>query len=84
MKDFREDFVSRLRGNIPTTTSDTPLERRLNGIREGLLAGDMEKGNAGAEILQTLIDFCYHADPREEVGSVRNYLDYRWEDIANR
>ena len=84
MEDFREDFVSRLRGNTPPTTSDTPFERRRNAIREGLLAGDEEEGNGGAEILQTLIDFCYHADAREEFGSVRTYLDYRWEDIANR
>ncbi|KAL9007938.1 MAG: hypothetical protein Q9173_006887 [Seirophora scorigena] len=64
--------------------SDTPLERRINDIRHGLLAGDKEEGNGGAEVLETLIKFLYHAaPPNEGFSSVRDYLDYRWEDIAN-
>ena len=83
--DYREEFVSRLRGEVPATTRDTPLERRLSAIRQGLLAGDAEQGNGGAEVLQTVIDFCFHPDPpREEFGSVRDYLDYRWGDAAIR
>lgn len=57
----------------------------MDAIRQGLLAGDEEEGNGGAEVLQTLINFCHHAVPsRKEFSSVRDYLDYRWEDIANR
>lgn len=57
----------------------------MDAIRQGLLAGDEEEGNGGAEVLQTLTDFCHHAEPPpEDFTSVRGYLDYRWEDIANR
>lgn len=77
--------MSRLRGEVPATTKETPLERGLDAIRHGLLAGDAEQGNGGAEVLQTVIDFCFHPDPpREEFGSVREYLDYRWGDAAIR
>lgn len=85
MENLREYLVSRFRGSVPSSTTDTPLERRLTAIRQGLLVGDEEEGNGGAEILQTLIDFCNHAEPpRGDFSSVRDYLDYRWEDIANR
>ena len=54
-------------------------------MRQGLLAGDEEGGNGGAAILETLVDFCLHADPPgEEFGSVRDFLDYRWGDAAVR
>ena len=57
----------------------------MDAIRLGLLDGDGEGGNGGAEVLETLIDFCCHAEPpREEFSSVRAYLDYRWDDVANR
>ncbi|KAL8644291.1 MAG: hypothetical protein Q9210_007325 [Variospora velana] len=80
----RQDFVSRLRGSIPPSAADTPLARRISDIRTCLLACDDEEGNGGAEVLETLIRFCYHAEPpRERFSSVRDYLDYRWEDIAN-
>ena len=77
--------MSQLRGEIPTTTRDTPLERRLSAIRQDLLTADEEGGNGGAEVLQTFIDFCFHPDPpHEEFGSVRAYLDYQWADAAVR
>lgn len=61
---------------------DTPLERRMNAIRDGFLGIDEER-YGGAEVLHALIEFCNHRHP-EELGSTRAYLDYRWEDIANR
>ncbi|KAL8729125.1 MAG: hypothetical protein Q9166_004956 [cf. Caloplaca sp. 2 TL-2023] len=82
---LRKDFVTRLEGTVSSSTTDTPLERRIDAIRQGLLAGDKEEGNGGAEVLRTLINFCHHPDPPcEGFSSVRDYLDYRWEDIANR
>ncbi|KAL8968795.1 MAG: hypothetical protein Q9197_004685 [Variospora fuerteventurae] len=63
---------------------DTPLERRISDIRTRLLACDDEEGNGGADVLETLISFWCHAEPsREGFSSVRDYLDYRREDIAN-
>ena len=57
----------------------------MSAIRQGFLDGDAEGGNGGAEVLQTLINFCNHSHPPpENFSSVRDYLDYRWEDIANR
>ena len=85
MENLRDYFVSRFEGSVSNSDTDTPLGRRLTAIRQGLLTGDEEEGNGGAEVLQTLIDFCNHAEPpREDFRSVRDYLDYRWEDIANR
>ncbi|KAL9020014.1 MAG: hypothetical protein Q9185_002753 [Variospora sp. 1 TL-2023] len=81
---LREYFVSRLNGSIPPSAADTPLERRISDIRTRLLACDDEEGNGGADVLETLISFWCHAEPsREGFSSVRDYLDYRREDIAN-
>lgn len=56
----------------------------MHEIRQGFLDGDKEDGgNAGAEVLQELIDFCRHEHP-QEFSSIREYLDYRYDDIANR
>lgn len=82
MKALREDFVSRLEDRTSVCTTDTPLERRLNAIRDGFLGGDEEE-NGGAEVLHALIEFCHHPQP-EEFGSTRAYLDYRLEDVASR
>lgn len=67
------------------SATDTPLQREMSALRQGLLAGDEEKGNGGAETLETLIDFFYHPiPPREGYSSVREYLNYRGEDIGCR
>ncbi|KAF7915160.1 uncharacterized protein EAE98_011245 [Botrytis deweyae] len=80
----RDDFIGRIQGNVSKSIADTPLQRRMHEIRQGFLDGDEEDGgNAGAEVLQELIDFCRHEHP-EEFSSVREYLDYRYDDIANR
>ena len=85
IEDLREVFVSRLRGSIESSATDTPLEKEMSKLRQGLLAGDEEKGNGGAETLETLIDFFYHPiPPREGYGTVRDYLNYRLEDIGSR
>ncbi|KAL8937593.1 MAG: hypothetical protein Q9216_004351 [Gyalolechia sp. 2 TL-2023] len=71
-------------GTVPCTKMDTALGGRIDDIRRGLLGGDEEEGNGGAEVIENLIRFCYHVEPpREGFSSVREYLDYRWEDIAN-
>ncbi|KAL9034012.1 MAG: hypothetical protein Q9180_005642 [Flavoplaca navasiana] len=81
-------FVDRLRSAMPCTAEDSPLEQRIDAIRRGLLAGDGEEGNGGAEILETLINFCHRSDDpvpvRNQFGSIREYLDYRWTDVGNR
>jgi hypothetical protein len=51
-------------------------------IRQGFLEGDQEGGNGGAEVLQKLIDFCRHQQPKD-FTTIREYLDYRFDDIAN-
>ncbi|KAL8866201.1 MAG: hypothetical protein Q9198_008992 [Flavoplaca austrocitrina] len=72
---------------MPCTAEGTPLEQRIDAIRGGLLAGDEEEGNGGAEILETLINFCHRSDDPVPVcnqfGSIREYLDYRWTDVGN-
>lgn len=54
----------------------------MHDIRKGFLDGDEEEGNGGAEVLQKLIEFCRHKHPRD-FTSIREYLDYRFDDIAN-
>ncbi|KAL9052308.1 MAG: hypothetical protein Q9206_004361 [Seirophora lacunosa] len=81
---LRHDFESRLRGTIAPSEADTPLERRIHDIRHGFLASDEVEGNGGADVLETLIKFFYHAaPPHKGFSSVCDYLDYRWEDVAN-
>lgn len=81
---MRDDFIGRIQGNVSKSIADTPLQRRMHEIRQGFLDGDKEDGgNAGAEVLQELIEFCRHEHP-EKFSSVREYLDYRYDDIANR
>ena len=67
-----------------SSATDTPLEKQMSAIRQGLLAGDEENGNGGAEIIETLIDFFNHPNPpREGFSSVRDYLDYRLQDTGS-
>lgn len=55
----------------------------MHEIRQGFLEGDEEDGGTGgAEVPQKLIEFCWHEHP-EEFSSARQYLDYRFDDIAN-
>lgn len=54
----------------------------MHEIRQGFLDGDKEEGNGGIEVLQKLIEFCRHPHPANFV-SMREYLDYRFDDIAN-
>ncbi|KAL9029777.1 MAG: hypothetical protein Q9196_002019 [Gyalolechia fulgens] len=83
IEDFRHDFVALLQGKNPLSSLKTPLERRVNAMRQGFLSGDQEGGNGGAEVLETLSNFCHHSQPpRQGFCSVRDYLDYRYGDIA--
>jgi hypothetical protein len=79
---IRDDFVARIEGRTSNSIADTPLQKRIDEIREGFLRGDSEAGNGGAQVLETLVDFCKHSYPKDFSG-VREYLDYRFEDIAN-
>ncbi|KAL8978224.1 MAG: hypothetical protein Q9205_006148, partial [Flavoplaca limonia] len=79
-------FVDRLHNTMPCTAEDSPLEQRIDAIRGGLLGGDEEQGNGGAEILETLINFCHRPEPVSvcnQFASIREYLDYRWTDVGN-
>ncbi|KAI4200162.1 MAG: hypothetical protein LQ350_004123 [Teloschistes chrysophthalmus] len=80
---LRDLFVARLNGTLPATTAHTPLQAEMTQLREKLLRCDEEEGNGGREILQHLIEF-YHHSPPSAFTCVRDYLDYRYEDIANR
>lgn len=80
--DLREDFIARLEGRTSSSIADTPLQKRLNEMREGFLRRDEEAGNAGSQIMDTLRDFCKRSYP-ERFSDVREYLDYRFHDIAN-
>ena len=59
----------------------SPLQQRMREICQGFLDSDEEEGNGGREVLQNLIDFCHHP-PAAEYACVRDYLDYRFQDIA--
>lgn len=85
MEDTRNYLVSRLRGTVPSTATDTPLQQRMDAIRRGLLARDEEKGNGGTQFLELMNNFLHHAEPPcEGFRSVGEHLDYRMEDIGNR
>jgi hypothetical protein len=79
---IRDDFVARIEGRTSNSIADTPLQKRIDEIREGFLRGDSEAGDGGVQVLKTLADFCKHSYPKDFSG-VREYLDYRFEDIAN-
>ncbi|KAL8996243.1 MAG: hypothetical protein Q9169_004221 [Polycauliona sp. 2 TL-2023] len=85
MEETHEYFMTRLRTTIPCTSENTPLEQGIDAFRRDLLTCDNEEGggNGGAEIIETLINFCHHREP-PSFGSVREYLDYRWMDVGNR
>ena len=79
---IKDDFIARVEGRTSSSTADTPLQKRLTEIRDGFLQCDKTGGDAGAQSLQTLINFCRHSYPRD-FSSIQDYLDYRDEDIAN-
>ena len=53
----------------------------MNEIIQGFYTGDEEGESGGAEIIQTLIEFCNHTPPGN-FSSVRDYLDYRFGDVG--
>lgn len=82
IKYIQEDFVNRLQSDLPATISGTPLQKRISQIRLGLLQEDVRKGNGGTDVLHELIEFCRHAPPFANFANVREYLDYRYKDVA--
>ena len=74
--------MGRIQGRVPFAMSDTPLQNRVSEIRRGLLEQDAIAGNGGADIVAALLDFCRHSPPATDFASVREYLDYRYEDVA--
>lgn len=59
--------------------SDTPLQQRISEVRRGFLE---DARNGGAEVIDALIEFCRHSPPVTEFTRVREYLDYRYKDVA--
>lgn len=75
--------MAALSGKTSHFDVESPLQQHLLTIREGLLRGDEEEGNGGIEVLQETIEFCRHRPP-SDFKSVRQYLDYRYEDVGSR
>lgn len=82
LKELRASFVASLKGALPAAEMQSPLQQRMSEIRQGFLKSDEEEGNAGSEVLQQLIDFCYHP-PATDYTCVQDYLDYRFSDACH-
>lgn len=70
-----------LAGKPPVSGTDSPLETAMRDLREDFLRCDAERGNGGHDVLQYLIEFYEHPPP-PQFTSVRDYLDYRFEDVG--
>jgi hypothetical protein len=62
--------------------SETPLQKALTNLRLGLLEHDKIAGNGGVDVLSALTEFCKHPNPMFTFSSIREYLDYRYRDVA--
>lgn len=62
--------------------SDTPLQKRISEVHQGFLQEDAVIGNGGIDVINALIDFCQHPQPKTKFSGVREYLDYRYKDVA--
>jgi hypothetical protein len=82
IKQVQDDLVARLTGTVPDVMSDTPLQKALTEVRLGLLEQDKVAGNGGVDVLSTLTEFCKHPNPMYTFTSIREYLDYRYRDVA--
>ena len=60
----------------------TPLQQRIHDLYEGFRSQDEIAGNGGADVIKALDDFFRHEPPVAEFGSVEQYLDYRYDDVA--
>ncbi|KAL8764459.1 MAG: hypothetical protein Q9203_007102 [Teloschistes exilis] len=78
---LRDRFVAQLAGSLPVTATEDPLEAAMRDLREGFSRCDEEKGNGGRDVLKYLTEFYEHPTP-SAFKSVRDYLDYRFEDAA--
>ncbi|KAL9577118.1 MAG: hypothetical protein Q9212_006574 [Teloschistes hypoglaucus] len=81
MNQLRDRFVAQLAGNLPVTATEDPLEAAMRDLREGFLRCDEERGNGGRDVLRYLTEFYEHPTP-PTFTSVRDYLDYRFEDAG--
>lgn len=78
----QDDFIERIQGHVPSVMTDTPLQQRISAVHHGFLSEDAIEGNGGIDVINALMDFCRHPAPRTEWASVRQYLDYRYRDVA--
>ena len=61
----------------------TPLQKYIDFMRCGFLSQDAKAGNGGKEVIDTFVRCLRHEPPpKEGFASVRDLLDYRYEDIA--
>jgi len=82
IRDVRDVFVQLVQGNILPETCATPLQKRIIEVHRGFLEEDAKSGNGGADVITALLDFCRHPPPVHIFASIREYLDYRYVDVA--
>lgn len=78
----QENFIQLIQGKIDSAICETPLQRRIAEVHRGFLDEDSIAGNGGADVLKTLLEFSRHSPPLHDFATVREYLDYRYVDIA--
>ncbi|KEF57258.1 uncharacterized protein A1O9_05175 [Exophiala aquamarina CBS 119918] len=76
IKLIQDDFIKQVQGTNPSATSHTPLQKRIWEISR-----DLER-NGGKDIITTLTQFFQHSPPTTDFTDVREYLEYRYEDVA--
>jgi len=79
----RDDFVKRLEGQVEEATEQkTPLQGLIDYTVQGFKDEDKISGNGGQEVIDRLIDFCYHVPPQKTFDNLGDYLSYRRIDAA--
>ncbi|RMZ67712.1 sesquiterpene cyclase [Pyrenophora seminiperda CCB06] len=79
----RDDFVKRLEGQIEIANEQkTPLQALIDETVQGFKDEDKISGDGGQEVIDRLIDFCYHVPPQKTFDNLGDYLSYRRIDAA--
>ena len=78
------EFVDRLRGDVTHEMDQQPLQRRINFFRCQMVDADDTLGNAGAQILEAMVEFAERDVAPSFYASLDDFFSYRTKSAAIR
>ena len=77
-----DDFVHRLHNEEYTDKIHSELQRHIDVVMRGYKEADAILGNGGQEVIDTMSQAFRRVRPDKEAQSVREYLDFRHDNVG--